>query len=125
MDLKITLPGEEGKARKAYRAEIPGLAVVLSPGKERLPLKDLSYSGFAAEDTGQILAADTEQKADLVIRNKLVLVGVTIKVVRIIKPGLVGCIFLNLNHQEETRLDKLILEVQKRRIAHTKEEDQE
>lgn len=122
-DMSFTLPGTEDSKRQAYRVAIPGLEVVsLSTGLTH-KVRDLSASGLAFEaapgySSGQSLSVR------LILHNKIYLENVEIKVVRC-REDVVACSFLNLSFQQEAKLDKLILEVQKLLIARRKRQANE
>lgn len=72
--------------------------------------------GLAFRDKEKGFTEGEHIEFELHLNKKLFLSGVTAKVMRVLDNGLIGCNFENLDHRKEARLDKLVLEVQKRMI---------
>lgn len=111
-----------GGQRGAYRATIPGLAVRLPCGTT-CAARDISAGGVGftpPEDThfsaGQVLMLD------FLVADHLFIQGLESVVVRASSIA-VACSFRQLSRVQETKLDKLVLETQKRLIARRKAEE--
>lgn len=104
-------------ARGAFRTSIPGLVVKVSGHSAPFPVKDFSVNGLAFSAGEVKFKVDDEFTVDFVLGKKVLLAGLTIKIVRDIGKGLMGCSYVDLDKYQEERLDKLVLEVQKRMIA--------
>ncbi len=63
-----------------------------------------------------VLRWTSSSRLILSLVKKELLTGIEVKVVRDIGKGLMGCIYVDLDKYQEARLDKLVLEVQKRMI---------
>lgn len=118
MDTDFTIRYEAPASKRgAFRASVPGLQVAL-PGGVLCQVKDLSAGGvgFSAPQ-GEVLAADSELQIDLLVADKLYVGALTTRIVRVTPEGTVACSFGELSRSQEMRLDKLVLEMQKRLIA--------
>ncbi len=104
-------------ARGAFRTSIPGLVLKIPGHPAPLPVKDFSVNGLAFAAGKDRFKVDEEFTVDFVLGKKVLLSGLTIKIVRDIGKGLMGCTYVDLDKYQEERLDKLVLEVQKRMIA--------
>ncbi|WP_243546798.1 PilZ domain-containing protein [Pseudodesulfovibrio tunisiensis] len=125
MSFEIKLDGGDDQLRKAFRTRVPGLAARFRDRELQLDVKDLSASGFAVlEQTGAFKEGE-RLAIDLLIRNKLFLGDVGAEVMRVLDNGIVGMNFLELDRQKQTKLDKLVLEVQKRLIELRKKQREE
>jgi len=124
MDFKIDVPDGDNQ-RGAFRTRIPGLKAKVQESGASFNVKDLSATGAA-------LLAGVESRLkegltvtlDLVIGDKPVLMGIRSKIVRRINKEVLACQFEALDRRQEARLDKLVLEVQKRLIAQRKARQQ-
>lgn len=119
MDFDIKMPGEDEKLRQAYRTRVPGLDVriVTKAGEQDFPVLDISASGFAFADSPRNWSNGQDFKFQLLLAKRLFLDEVNGKVMRVIsEKGIIGCVFHNLDRRQEIKLDKLVLEVQKRLI---------
>lgn len=107
---------ESSSCRGAFRTNIPGLALRIKGHSCIYSVKDFSVNGlaFAAGDTA--FKVDQQFEVDFVLGKKDLLTGLEIKIIRDIGKGLMGCIYVDLDKYQEARLDKLVLEVQKRMI---------
>lgn len=121
MDFSFKLPEDRSGDRNAFRTRVPGLEIRI-PGHGKLyPVTDVSAGGFALEDDGKPFSLGQKMACDLLIKGQPYLPGVNICVRRIIPDKLlVGCSFEGLDRRQEVRLDKLVLEVQKRLISMRK-----
>lgn len=122
MDFDFKIGDERDYGRQAFRTKVPGLEVkVEGEGDAYYPVADLSASGFAFEDASGIRKEGEFLVVEFYLKRKLFLGGVEAEVVRIISSkNLIGCTFKELNRRQEARLDKLVLEVQKRIISAQK-----
>ncbi len=114
-DLKISTGGDE-TLRKAFRTRVPGLTVKFPALNKVFEVKDLSATGFAILDTEKRFKENQAIEVELYIKNRLFLGGVEAQVMRVLDNGLVGVNFIELARQKQAKLDKLVLEVQKRLI---------
>lgn len=117
-DLDFTIGGDNGGSqRRAFRAKIPGVTVTV-PGKPApFEVADLSAMGLAFLDSSKGFTEGTVIEFDLLINKKVFLTKLTAKVMRVLDNGIIGCNFEGVDHRKEVKLDKLVLEVQKRMIA--------
>jgi hypothetical protein len=109
---------EEDKLRQAYRTRVPGLDIRINSAKGPLdfPVSDISASGFAFEDSPRGYSSGQEFSFDLMLGKKIFLSELKGKVMRVLDRGIIGCNFLEMGRNQEIKLDKLVLEVQKRLI---------
>jgi len=117
MDFQINIPDEDEQLRKAFRTKVPGLTVRFNELKRTLDVMDLSATGFAVLDTEKGFTEKQTLEVDLLIKNKLFISGATALVMRCLDNGIIGLNFVDLERQKQIKLDKLVLEVQKRLIA--------
>jgi len=117
MDFDIKVD-EEDKLRQAYRTRVPGLDIRINTKKGPLdfPVSDISASGFAFEDNPRGYSSGLEFTFDLLLSKKLFLGDLKAKVMRVLDRGIIGCNFMEMDRRQEIKLDKLVLEVQKRLI---------
>lgn len=117
MDFNIELPDDEERLRKAFRTKVPGLTARF-PGLDLVfEVADLSATGFAVIDKGGRFAEKDGYDVELLIKNRLFISGARAVCIRVHDNGLVGLNFADLDRQKQIKLDKLVLEVQKRLIA--------
>ncbi len=109
---------EEDKLRQAYRTRVPGLDIRINSKRGPLdfPVSDISALGFAFEDNPRGYSPGQEFTFDLLLAKKLFLGDLKAKVMRVLDRGIIGCNFLVMERRQEIKLDKLVLEVQKRLI---------
>jgi c-di-GMP-binding flagellar brake protein YcgR len=81
---------------------------------------DLSATGLSLNAAKGELQEGESIEMDLFLNNKLFLSGIKARVMRILDDGTAGCNFETMEQRKEERLDKLVLEVQKRLIAMRK-----
>ncbi|MBG0789860.1 MAG: PilZ domain-containing protein [Desulfovibrionaceae bacterium] len=117
MDFDISIPEENGQLRKAFRTRVPGLAVRFPALGRTMDVMDLSATGFAVLDPGKGFKENQSLEVDLLIKDKLFLGGADAVVMRVLDNGIIGMNFVDLDRQRQIKLDKLVLEVQKRLIA--------
>ncbi|XPV74994.1 MAG: PilZ domain-containing protein [Desulfovibrio sp.] len=119
MDISIDVP-DKGQ-RGAFRCRIPGLLVRVRETGKVYHVEDISASGFAFKADIKKFKEDADLTIDLFLSKKPIVAGVVTRVIRLIAPKqLVGCSFDSITQKQEEKLDKLVLEVQKRMIAMRK-----
>ena len=117
-NLDVKYPGEDKLKRKAYRIQVPGLKLSQDGSRITFPVFDLSATGVAFDPgahkhnfvKGAIISISLWWK------NKLIMEGLKARIVRVANK-LVACQFEKMDYKQELKLDKLILEVQKKMIA--------
>lgn len=114
---------EGGGSRSAFRTVIPGLKIVLESG-EACAVQDISSGGlgFSYQEEHQF-AAGTILRISLWVADRLYIEQLQMSVVRYTSAKTVACRFVELSRQQEIRLDKLILEMQKRIIAQRRAQE--
>lgn len=123
MDLRIEFQTLE-KDRSAYRANIPGLSIRLVGG-EVSATKDLSAGGTSfAPPEGMTFRQGQHLLLDILVVGRLYIQALESVVVRA-TPNITACAFHELTRVQEMRLDKLVLETQKRLIARRRAEEDE
>lgn len=119
-DLDFSLVEEKSNKRKAFRAKVPGLEVWILERDAAFAVRDLSASGMAVLglDPGgkPVFSLGELFSADLVLNKRIYLPDVKAKVVRVEENGIAGMLFQDLPARLEARLDKLIVDVQKKSI---------
>ena len=118
MDFEIKV-SEEDKLRQAYRTRVPGLdvRVITQSGPQDFAVQDISASGFAFADNPRAYSSGMTFSFDLLLNKRLFLGDLKGKVMRVItEKGIIGCNFDGMERRQEIKLDKLVLEVQKRLI---------
>ncbi|MFV0421776.1 PilZ domain-containing protein [Oleidesulfovibrio sp.] len=118
-ELDLVFTGSGGQ-RQAFRTRIKGLEAFLEGRGLFLPVRDISGNGCSVDAEGQDFVVGDDFQVDLYVNKKLFLAGLAATVVRRLPDGALGCSFDRLDRRQEARLDKLILEVQKRQIATKK-----
>lgn len=104
------------KARGAFRTSVPGLAIRIKGYPNFYSVKDFSVNGLAFVSEKVFFEVGKQFQIDLLLGQKEILLGITCEVVRDIGKGMMGCVFIDLDKYQEARLDKLVLEIQKRMI---------
>jgi len=118
LDFHIALHSPHHRGR--YRVATRGLSLYLDYLAQTFDIHDLSSSGCNLLAPAGLLAMGRIFNGDLQIGNASYLAHLKIKVVRHITDNNVACAFQAMSRQQEIRLDKLLLEIQKRNIAtHT------
>ncbi|GFM37566.1 PilZ domain-containing protein [Desulfovibrio psychrotolerans] len=113
---EFSIGGEES-ARRAFRAQVPGLEVWVAEHDAAYSVKDVSATGLAVQTQGKPFKEGQSVHLDMMISKRLFISQLPCKVVRVLASGVVAFDFLELDRRQEARLDKLVLEVQKRSIA--------
>ena len=123
MDFTFTLEGEQGR-RAAHRERVRGLVALWGDGGDRTyVVHDVSASGLSLVDPDGALAAGRAGRVTLAIGPRTLIAGLPVTVVRVTETGLAGLAFGELSLRQEAWLDKLVLEIQKRRINLRKARD--
>lgn len=115
MDVTFELEGEGGK-RAAHRERVRGLVARLDDEADGFVVHDVSASGLALVDPEARIAVGRDCRLALGIGPRELVAGLPAKVVRRAGDGLTGLAFGELSLRQEAWLDKLVLEIQKRRI---------
>jgi hypothetical protein len=115
MDVTFELEGEGGK-RAAYRERVRGLVARLDGEDVVYVVHDISAKGLALVDPETRLSLGRACRLTLGIGPRELISGLPAAVVRRAGDGVVGLAFGELDLRQEAWLDKLILEIQKRRI---------
>ncbi len=115
MDFTFKLEGESSR-RAAHRERVKGLAALWADVGRVFVVHDVSAAGLClvAPDGG--LAPGATGRLTLVIGSRTLIADLPVRVVRVSDQGLVGLAFGELSLRQEAWLDKLVLEIQKRRI---------
>jgi len=122
MGFDIVVPSGDDQLRKAFRTKVPGLTARFAAKKKVFEVKDLSASGFAVLDPEKGFKEGQSLEVDLLIGNKLFLPKAAAQVMRVLDNGIIGINFIELERQKQVKLDKLVLEVQKRLIELRKKQ---
>ncbi|WP_449242372.1 PilZ domain-containing protein, partial [Desulfovibrio sp.] len=112
----MRLPNDDDQLRKAFRTRVPGLLIRVADSGKEYQVKDLSASGFAILEEARVFKEGQAFEFDLLLARKLFLSQIKGRVMRVLDNGIVGCNFQDLDRRQEMKLDKLVLEVQKRLI---------
>lgn len=115
-NFEFTLDGDES-SRRAFRTQVPGLEAWIRERQQGYSVKDISAAGFALHITSGSFSQGETVHMDLLLSKRLYIGELPCQVVRVLEDGIVGFEFLPLDIKQEARLDKLVLEVQKRSIA--------
>jgi hypothetical protein len=122
MGFDLDIPSGDDQLRKAFRTKVPGLTARF-PGLDKVfEVKDLSATGFAVLDPSKGFREGQVVDVDLLISKKLFLGSASAQVMRVLDNGIVGINFVDLERQKQVKLDKLVLEVQKRLIELRKKQ---
>jgi len=125
MEFDISMEGE-GRPRQAYRTPVPGLdvRVVTTAGPRDFAVRDISAGGFAFADNPRDYSPGMILSLDLLLGKRLFLGNLKARVKRVLsEQGIIGCGFEAMERRQEIKLDKLVLEVQKRLIALRKKRE--
>ncbi|WP_027720887.1 PilZ domain-containing protein [Maridesulfovibrio zosterae] len=106
----------KNQARGAFRTSLPGLVIKITGRTGAYSVKDFSVNGLAFSSGKEPFNVDEQFEIEFILGKKVLLSNLEAKVVRDIGDGLMGCVFVDLDKYQEERLDKLVLEVQKRMI---------
>lgn len=112
----------EPQLRQAFRTKVPGLTAKFSGQDRSFDVKDLSATGFAVLEPDAGLQEGRQVECDLLINNKLFLGGAKAEIRRVLDNGIIGVTFIELTRKQQAKLDKLVLEVQKRLIELRKQQ---
>lgn len=117
MDFTFELVGDSGR-RQAHRERVRGLTARVEGREDVFAVHDVSVSGLALVDAGRRLRQGDVFRVSLTIVGKVLVSGLPALVVRACGPEqeLAGVAFGTLSVRQEAWLDKLVLEIQKRRI---------
>ena len=119
-EISFTMPDSDEK-RRAFRARAYGVAVVFEEQNVTCDISDVSVTGFAIKNESMSLKENYDYTISILVAGKIYLSGLTCRVVRKLDSGLIGCDFRSLDRRQEARLDRLVLELQKRMIAKKRE----
>jgi len=122
MDIRFELEGEQGR-RMAHRERVRGLVARIDDAPEAFVVHDVSASGMSLVDPEKTLAPGRECLLTLAIGPRELIAGLPAAVIRRTEGGLTGLAFGTLSLRQEAWLDKLVLEIQKRRINLRKAQD--
>ncbi len=125
MKFELTLGDQDEKLRKAFRTRVPGLSIRIVKTGQVYPVKDISATGFAILDEERVFKEGMPIDVDILLGSKLFLGQVAAKVMRVLQNCIVGCNFMGMDRRQEAKLDKLVLEVQKRLIELRKAQKEE
>ncbi len=123
MDFTIKTESEEDRLRKAFRTKVPGFHAKVSETGKIYEVKDLSASGFAIDDPKGSLDEGQGIDVTFYLNKKTFLSGVQSVVIRVLDNGIVGINFIGLERRQSMKLDKLVLEIQKRLIELRKKKN--
>lgn len=118
MDFEFKLEGEAGR-RLTHRERVQGLVVRIDGLAEPFVVHDVSASGLAVLDPKGQLAREWVCRVALAIGERVLARDLPATVVREADAAarIAGLAFTGLAPRQEAWLDKLVLEIQKRRIA--------
>lgn len=122
MGFDIEISTGDDKLRKAFRTKVPGLTVRFPALSKVYEVKDLSATGYAVLEPAKTFKEGQTLDAELLINKKLFLSGVASVIMRVLENGIVGINFVELDRKKQAKLDKLVLEVQKRLIELRKKQ---
>jgi len=115
LDFNIALNSPRQRGR--YRVDARGLSLHLDDVAQTFPLRDFSSTGCNLCAPAEGLTRGRIFNGTLYIGNVSYLADIKVMVVRHVADNSVACIFRSLTRQQEIMLDKLLLEMQKRRIT--------
>uniref|UniRef100_A0A7C4EJ87 PilZ domain-containing protein n=1 Tax=Fundidesulfovibrio putealis TaxID=270496 RepID=A0A7C4EJ87_9BACT len=118
-DVTFTYESDACDSRQAYRARVRDLSAVARADGQYYSVHDISAAGISLEIEGAQPPLDAVLEVDVFIREKPVVTGLKAQVARHAGP-VVGLKFTDLTEQQEQRLDKLVLEVQKYLISKSR-----
>jgi len=125
LNFSFDYPEDNAQQRRSYRVHYPGLTVRVPTFDTAYPVLDLSTFGVAFRDESQSFRQGQEIELDLYVQGKIWIAVAPTTVVRVRESVLVACNFEALTKQQEVRMDKLTLEIQKRWIAYRKRQQQQ
>lgn len=107
--------------RQAFRAVPPGVTARVRETLDSFDVNDISAGGVCMTVPEVVFAKGRTLRIDLLIAGRLFLPDLEALVVRAV-PGECACAFQNLTRRQELKLDKLVLEIQKREIIRRRQE---
>ncbi|WP_045215280.1 PilZ domain-containing protein [Desulfonatronovibrio magnus] len=125
---QLQIDYESSSPRKAYRVAVPNLKAKIKNMPEEFPALDISAGGMALslshmKEHG--LEEGLEVELSILIKNRVFLDEIKGKIVKI-DDNMAACQFSEITLRQEARLDKLILEVQKKMLEfHRKKKENE
>ncbi len=106
--------------RNAFRATLPGLTAAMNDDYDtRYKVDDISAGGLSFDIPDSSLARGDEVTLHLFLADRLISTEIPARVMRV-EPGQIGLAFKTLDRQQELRIDKIVLETQKRAIIREK-----
>ena len=122
MSLDFKYNSVEPSDRYAFRTAVPGLVAKLSGFEGAFPLLDISAGGLAIKaDRTDNMRPGQETVVEIMSVSQKKILRCSARLVRVNGgDGAVAFEFINLNSFQESSLDKLVLEVQKRAIERQK-----
>lgn len=118
-DLSFSLGETSPVQRSAFRAMVRGLFAHID-NSALYEVHDISAYGCSLAMPLHAYALGHIMNLDLLAGKKVLLTGLQAKIVRLMPNDKVACSFVDITLQQEFTLDKLILEIQKRKIAQRK-----
>lgn len=118
-DLSFSLIATNPVQRSAFRAMVRGLFARFEDGS-MYDVHDISACGCSLAMPLHACTIGNVFTLDLMAGNNALVTGLQAKVVRLIPHTLAACAFVEVTRNQEFKLDKLILEIQKRKIAQRK-----
>jgi hypothetical protein len=115
LDFHVALNSPRQRGR--YRVTAQGLSLHLDDVGQTFPLRDFSSTGCNLCAPAGGLTVGRIFNGTLYIGGAGYLADIKVMVVRHVAGNSVACIFRALTRQQEIMLDKLLLEIQKRRIT--------
>ena len=111
--------------RRAFRAQVPGLVARVKESGLAFHVQNISATGFAIQPPCGAFGEGEDFQIDLLLNHRLYIADLECVVIRKLDNGMIGCDFKALDRRQEARLDKLVLEVQKRMIARKQSSTEE
>lgn len=118
-DLSFSLTETSPVQRSAFRAMVRGLFAHIDDGS-RYEVNDISACGCSMSMPLHAHTVGHAMRIDLMVGKKVLVAALQSRIVRLMPNDKVACAFDNVTLQQEFTLDKLILEIQKRKIAQRK-----
>lgn len=117
----FTLAGNDERSgkRRAYRIALPGITLTIGESPFQFSISDISATGISFAGEYPVMRAGQDIYCNIWIAGQLYLAGLQAVVVRA-EQGKYAATFHQMDRRQEIRLDKFILETQKRIIAHRK-----
>ena len=123
MDITFELEGEQQGRRMAHRERVRGLVARIDDAPETYVVHDVSASGMALVDPDKQIVVGRPCLLSLAIGSRELIAGLPASAIRRTEAGLTGMAFGELSLRQEAWLDKLVLEIQNRRINLRKAQD--